>query len=186
MGSCPWPFFMKYLQYSLFICLTFLMGSCANSDEELAQVQIYDGPVQRAENITMYYSQSANVKVKLVAAVLKEFENGDRDFPEGLYMEFYDEEGAVTSTLRADEAYYFKEDDLWRGRGNVEIISLVDGQQLNTEELFWDPKAEEMYTSKFVTITEGDEVFHGTGLRAAQDFSWYGFGDPNGNFNLEE
>ena len=175
---------------SLYILILSLISlsavSCADEGEKKAEILEYEGPVQEAENLTMLYSETASVKIRLNASVLWEYENGDREFPKGIFMEFFDEEGNISSTLRADEAYYYKNENKWRGRGDVEIRSIENNQQLDTEELFWKPAEQIMYTDKFVTIIDGDEFMTGTGMRAAQDFSWYGFGNPEGTFSINE
>jgi hypothetical protein len=59
----------------------------------------------------------------IIAPLLYEYQNEDREFPEGVYMEFYDEFGKISSTLKANKAYYFKKKDQWRGQGNVEAAA---------------------------------------------------------------
>ncbi|WP_083867453.1 LPS export ABC transporter periplasmic protein LptC [Fulvivirga imtechensis] len=175
---------MKKPFFIIFLLLTF--ASCDKSDHVPKDLQPYTGPLREAENIELYYSESATVKVKLTAKKMLEFANGNQEFPEGLYMEFFNEAGKMTSTLRANEAIYTKEQDVWRGRGDVEIKSIENNQQLNTEELFWKPDQERMYTDKFVTIKLPDQVLYGRGLTAKQDFSSYEITEPEGIFYLED
>jgi len=100
-------------------------------------------------------------------------QNGDQDFPQGIYLEFYDAFGNITSTLQANDAYQFKDENKWRGRGNVIIKNIEKNQQLNTEELFWQPNTKKIYTDKFVTIKTDDETIRGYGMEALQDLSDY-------------
>jgi len=174
------------LKYIFLTAAILSLVSCDESDKKSTEILEYEGPFQEADDLVMLYSETAQVKIRLKAKKLWEYENGDREFPEGIFMEFFDENGDISSTLRADEAYFYKEENKWRGRGDVEIRSLENNQQLDTEELFWKPGEQVMYTDKFVTITENGEVMSGTGMRAAQDFSWYGFGDPEGTFSINE
>ncbi len=163
-----------------------LLQNCDDAKKAPAEILEYEGPFQEAEDLVMLYSETGQVQIRLSTDLLWEYENGDREFPEGIFIEFFDDEGEIGSTLRADEAYFFKEENKWRGRGDVEIRSLENNQQLDTEELFWKPAEQIMYTDKFVTIIDGDEIMTGTGMRAAQDFSWYGFGNPEGTFSISE
>ncbi len=173
---------MKNVLFFLFVFTAF---SCAEN-ESTREILEYDGPLQEAENIIMHYSETADLKVRLEAAKLMEYENGDRDFPEGIYLEFYDETGAISSTLKADQAHYWKEKDLWRGRGNVVVKNYTNDDQLDTEELFWDPSVQEIYTDKVVIMTQGPDIMRGKGMKAAQDFSWYAWGDPEGVISIQE
>jgi len=144
----------------------------------------YTGPLKEGENIEMFYTEMDLIKTKMKAQKFFEYENGDREFPEGIYLEFYDEQGTITSTLRANSAYYFSEEDKWRGRGKVEIINIAKQEQLNTEELFWKQDTQRIFTDKFVTIKLAAEVIYGTGLEAAQDLSDYTIKNPQGEFDV--
>lgn len=169
----------------LFSCLlATLVMSCNQSD--LKEPLVYDGPQRIGENVELYYTEENQVKVKMIAAVVYEFESGDREFPKGLYLEFYDETGKLESTLRANEAYYFKKEQQWRGRGKVEVKNLEKNEQLNTEELFWKPAEEKIFTDKFVTIRQQTDVIYGQGLEAKQDMSDYVIKKPEGEFEVEE
>lgn len=166
--------------------ITILFLACSSTDKEIEDFQPYEGPLQEAANMVLYRSENAIIRSKLETPLLREFVNGDREFPEGLYIEFYDEDGKMTTTLQANEAKYFKEEDHWRGRGNVTITNVENQQQLNTEELFWKPSDERMFTEKFVKISLPDQVLYGKGLEAKQDFSQYTILQPEGEFYIDE
>ncbi len=168
------------------VILSLLLQSCGTPDQGIEEIPKYEGAIQQAEDMVLYHSEDAIVKNKLVTPKFLEYVNGDREFPEGLHFEFYDEEGNVTSTLEANEAYYFKEEDQWRGRGDVEVRNIERNQKLESEELYWKPKDEQIFTEKFVTITLPDKVIYGEGLTAKQDFSSYRIKKPQGTFDIEE
>jgi LPS export ABC transporter protein LptC len=161
------------------------MAAACNTTE-MKTPEEYTGPIRKGENVEHFYTENNKVKVKLVAAEMDEFDSGDKEFPKGLYMEFYDEEGRLESTLRANHAYYFKKEDQWRGRGKVEVRNLAKNEQLNTEELFWRPRDKKIFTEKFVTIRQQGDVIYGTGLKANQDMSDYEIADPQGEFDVND
>lgn len=154
--------------------------------KETAKPIPYEGPLQEAEEVEMFYTEFDQVKVKLNAKKIFEFQNGDREFPEGIYLEFYDEFGKLTSTLKANSAFFFNEQKQWRGRGKVEVKNIEKNQQLNTEELFWKPETKRIFTEKFVTIKLESEVIYGTGLDADQDLSSYTIKNPEGEFDVKD
>ena len=80
---------------AFFIALA--LYSCNQS--ELKEPLVYDGPLRIVENIELFYTEDNHVKVKMIAAEVHEFENEDREFPNGIYLEFYDETGKLESTL---------------------------------------------------------------------------------------
>jgi LPS export ABC transporter protein LptC len=169
-----------------FVCLVSILVLSACTNTELKEPLEYTGPLRKAENIELYYSEKDQVKVKMVAAEMQEFESGDREFPKGIYMEFYDEFGRMESTLRANQAYFFKKENQWRGRGKVEVKNIAKNEQLNTEELFWKPGEEKIFTEKFVTIRQQGDVIYGEGLEAKQDMSDYVIKRPTGVFEAKE
>lgn len=147
---------------------------------------MYEGPLQEAEDITMYHTEKDIVQVLLKAKKIFEYQNGDREFPEGIYLEFYDEFGKISSTLKANSAYFFKEENKWRGLGDVVVVNVEKKQQLNTEELFWKPDTKKIFTDKFVTIKLEKEILYGTVLEADQDLSNYKLKNIQGDFDVDE
>jgi LPS export ABC transporter protein LptC len=177
--------FKHYLQIRNFIFFMLITASACNTSELKEPIE-YTGPVKKAENIELFYTEKDRVKVKMVAAELHEFLNGDREFPKGIYLEFYDEFGKMESTLRANHAFFTKKENLWRGRGKVEVKNIAKNEQLNTEELFWKQSEERIYTDKFVTIRQEGDVIYGEGLEAKQDMSDYVIKHPKGDFEVKE
>lgn len=167
---------------ALILILAFYLLACDTT--QTSQPTEYTGPLKEFEDIEMYYTEKDLIKIKMIAQKVFEYENGDREFPEGIYLEFYNETGVMTSTLKANSAYYFSEEDKWRGRGDVEIINIEKKEQLNTEELFWKQDTKRIFTEKFVTIKLAAEVIYGTGLEAAQDLSDYTIKNPQGEFDM--
>ncbi len=162
-----------------------LLISCESRKELLSQ-EMYDGPLVSMDSIYTKMSDSAKVLVRLKAAKQNNLEGGDREWPEHLHLEYLDDQGEIVSTFRADYVYYTAKDDLYRAEGNVIVKNMDDGDELNTEELFWNPTTEEFYTERFVTIQSEDEIHTGEGLRADQDFSSYKILKPQGTLLIEE
>jgi LPS export ABC transporter protein LptC len=174
------------MAFSLTIAVlaSLLLGAC---DEKGKKEPVeYKGPVRIIEKMETFYTENDRVKVKMMADVVNQFANGDNDFPKGIYVEFYDPSGKLESTLRANTAYYFKAQNLWRGRGKVEVKNIAKNDQLNTEELFWQQKLEKIHTEKFVTIRQQGDVIYGEGLEAKQDMSEYTILHPYGEFEVKE
>ncbi len=169
----------KYVYFILFITI-----GC--TQKENTQPQEYEGPLQEGENVELSYTENQLIKVKMKAPLLYEFKTGDREFPKGIYLEFYDETGVLSSILRANHAYYFKSEDKWRARGKVEVVNQEKNEQLNTEELFWFPAKEEILSEKFVTIRQQQTILYGEGLEAKQDMSTYSILKPQGEIEIEE
>ena len=81
---CIWP--ARRLSCLLIL---FMVAGCDTS--ELKQPVEYTGPLRKVENVQSYYTEKDRIKAKLVAAEMQEFDNLDRSFPKGIYLEFYNE-----------------------------------------------------------------------------------------------
>ncbi len=162
-----------------------LLASCEEPKGNQTAV-VFNGPMREAENVTMLYTEKDMLKMKVTGKKVLEFENGDREFPEGLFLEFFDETGKLTSTLTANHAFFFRREYQWRGRGHVEVKNLETLEQLNTEELYWKPDTKRIFTDMFVTIREASDVMYGRGLDAAQDLSDYTIRHPEGEFEASD
>lgn len=175
-------FFLMRVYIFLFAAIFFF--SCSN--DELKEPVEYTGPISEAENVELYYSEKDIIKVKMVTPLMHEFKNQDRECPKGIYMEFFDENGKLESTLKANHAYFFKEQNQWRGRGDVVVKNIQKNEQLNTEELFWKQADKKIFTDKFVTIRQQDDVIYGEGLDAKEDMSDYTINKISGTFEVKE
>jgi len=173
------------MAFSLPLIFLLLVFSGCNQTE-IKEPEMYEGPLREVENVETFYSEDDIVKVKMTAPHVYEFQNGDREFPKGIFVEFYNELGKLESTLRADHAFYFEKEKQWRGRGKVQVRNVATNEQLNSEELFWKPSEERIFTDKFVTIRQEDDVLYGQGLEAKQDMSEYTILKPEGEFEVNE
>jgi LPS export ABC transporter protein LptC len=170
--------------FILFIAVG-LWSSCSDTQQQLDEREVYEGPFHEFEGLEVWYSDSAVVVLMMQTEKVMRYENGDEEYPEGVYIEFYNKDTVKTSTLQADQAYYTAETDEYRAVGNVMLESLEKQQKLNTEELFWNRRDKQVYTEKFVVIETRDDILHGQGLTAAQDFSSYRILKPTGELSLD-
>lgn len=171
------------LKYAIPLLL-FVLAACEGAEQ--TQPLVYDGPEKEMENVELYHTENEKIKLKMKAPVIYEYLNGDREFPKGLNIDFFDETGKMTTTLHANEAFYNKEKAEWRGRGNVEVKNIQTNEQLNTEELFWKPGDQKIYTDKFVTIRQQNDVIYGEGLDAKDDMSDYRIHKVSGTLEIKE
>jgi LPS export ABC transporter protein LptC len=169
----------------LFVFFILMIVYGCNKPEVKGPVE-FKGPLRVVENIDYIYTENEQQKVNMQAPMFYEFQNGDREFPKGIYLQLYNEFGKLSSTLRANHAYFFKEKNQWRARGKVEVKNIEKSEELKTEELFWKPGDEKIFTEKFVSIRLQNEVIYGKGLDAKQDLSEYTILEPEGEFEVDE
>ncbi len=168
-----------------FIAILIFLAACTENTQKLDSL-VYNGPLVELDHVQTLFSDSAIVKVELRAPKELEFDNGDKEFPQGIHLDYFDVDGSITATLSADYCYYYHETDTWRALRNVNIKNPKTGEQLNTEELFWEPKKEIVHTQKFVRVETEDQILMGEGLEAKQDFSWWKILKARGTIDLNE
>ncbi|WP_266203663.1 LPS export ABC transporter periplasmic protein LptC [Pontibacter kalidii] len=168
------------------LVLAFAGFGCEREIKDPDEEERYTGPTVENHDVTTLYSDSAKLLMKLQAPVQQEFESGDGIFPEGFYVEFYDKEGKLESTLRGNYGKQDTRTNLYYARGNVVVDNLKKKEKLETEELFWDRRKARIYTDKFVKITTPEEILTGKGLTANQDLSRYSIKQVTGKFNFSE
>ncbi len=156
----------------LFFSISIIIFSC-REDVDTASLQVYDGPVNSAINIHLVHSDSAVVRSEIRAPKQLEFANGNIEFPEGIDIQFFEIEGTLSTTMRADKGFFLKTENIYKGIGNVQVKNLLKDQRLQAEELYWNPTEKKIYTETFVTIQEKQTLFNGTGMEADESFSKY-------------
>jgi LPS export ABC transporter protein LptC len=171
--------------YGRFFVLGLILASCGPK-EDIGDKPIYDGPIMRLDSINTVISDSAVIMLQIQAPIEEVFESGDREWKKGLFLRYFDDEGNPSSTFQSDYAFYEKKAALYKGTGNVIVQNITNGDELKTEELYWDPEKKEFYTERFVTIRTEDEIHTGEGLTSNQDFSIYKILKPAGTFTIEE
>lgn len=176
--------FIPALVGMLFLC------ACGNSNEDLDALQQKEKlPQLISTKITIEYSDSAHLKARIKAPVLKEYGPPENYtvLPRGVDVYFYDFAGKQTSTMHADSAIIRRNSDLMEAYRNV-VVKNEEGEKLSTHTLFWrnsqNPDDRELYSYDFVTIIKGDEVIYGNGLKANESFSKYRITNPQGSFYL--
>lgn len=174
----------------IFISSFVLILACENDIEKVKLVtKISVLPDATMTDSEIIYTDSALIKVKLTSPEIKKYDlpkNPYIEFPKGIKVEFYNDSEIINSTITAKYAIYFQEKELWEARNDVVAVN-DKGEQLNTEQLFWDQKNEFIYSKKFTKITNKDGVFQGkNGFEAEQNFTKWKLIGSEGTVNVKE
>jgi len=163
---------------SLAIILLFV--SCTNDLSEVKSIATpNDFSVEIGENIEMLYSDSAKVKVRILSPLLRRYTTRQEsydEFPDGLQVEFLNDNQKVTSWLTADYAIRKDKDSKIYVENNV-VLYNKRNEKLFTDELVWDEENEIIYTNKVVKIVQPErgDTSLGFGFRADQEFTRFEF-----------
>lgn len=169
------------------LCL-YLCG-CDDVHTETRQVITQDDvAVEVAQDVEILYSDSAIVRVKVTGPLLHNIsdrENTRQEFPQGIRIDFLEDDRSVRSTLTAKTAVRQQDKGLIIARDSVVFVTIKQ-EKLETEELIWDEKSGKVRTEKFVKVTQPGEVIYGFGLEAEQDFSYWKILVPKGRIKVEQ
>jgi LPS export ABC transporter protein LptC len=152
----------------LFLC------SCENDAEAVKSLSVDDEefPLEVQYNLTLNYSDSANKRVELYALVAENYsqlEEPKMRFPKGIEVQFFDMLGNETSRMRANDATHYSKKKFWEAYGDVVVVN-SKGEQLNTEQLFWDEKEHRIYSEEFTKLSSPDKIIMGEGFESDEDF----------------
>lgn len=164
--------------------LAVVLTACYDDGREADDFKAYEGPSSEVTDAEILYSDSAVVRMKFTARRLLQYENGNQDFPQGVYIESYENDGTMTATITADRGHFNQEDNKYTAEGNVVVENLESGETLRTEVLYWEPRENEIHTDRYVEIASQEEVIMGEGLTANEDFSSYQILKPTGSFSV--
>ncbi len=149
--------------------------SCKNDLEKVAAVELPEAVPDRVTKQAEYlYSDSGIVRNRLRAGTITEWGGADgrTELSDGLELIFYDAAGAPGSRLTARRGLI---EERTRRMEVMEDVVFVNakGERLETERLVWVQDSARVRTDQAVRIQRGQDVIHGLGLDAAEDFSSY-------------
>lgn len=177
----------KYL--SLGLISLFLLLSCQNEMAEIEALNANFNPqIEKAKEVEILYSDSAEVRVRITGPTLiyhLDKKAPKQEFPDGIFVEFFDKFGRTTSELSARYGLRLEQRDEVIVRDSV-VWESMEGEKLETEELIWDERKKLIYTNKFVVVTTPDEIIYGHGFEANQDFSYSKINAIEGRLKVED
>ncbi len=119
--------------------------------DRIAAIQAEE-PVDISLGVTVFYSDSALVKAKMIAPEMRHYnvEEPYYEFQKGVTIIFYDENSVETQRITSDYAIQKEIQELTEFRGNV-VITRADGSTIKTEELIHDQKENTFYNHMTIT-----------------------------------
>ncbi|MBP5611697.1 MAG: hypothetical protein J6X20_03065 [Bacteroidales bacterium] len=165
-------------------------ASCENDMATINRiVNPEEEPVFSGTGVTILYSDSAYLKIKVEAPVIERFSETDPPetvFKEGVHAVFYNRDREEESALSADWARLDEKTEIWEARGHV-VVSQVGGDSLLTEVIFWNQQEGIIYNNTYTQIfSEGTYYQCNEGIRAAQNFSWWSCTSSAGEIEFED
>ncbi len=159
----------------LALCLNALFVGCRNDLDKVAAVEVASSSPERITHQAEYlYSDSGYVRNRLRAGRIAEWATDPKrtELSEGVELVFFDTTGVQRSVLTARRGLILPKQNRMEVYEQVVFVN-AKGERLETEQLTWDKDSSRVYTDKAVRIQRGQDIIHGMGLDAAEDFSHY-------------
>lgn len=172
------------------IVMLLLFSSCGGKKKAMAEaITERDSlPVMDTRGITTLISDSGITRYRVNT---EEWLIYDRkqpsywSFEKGIYLEQFDSLLNVDASIKADTAYYFDKEKLWKLIGHVDIKNLK-GERFNTELLYWNQATQKVYSDKFIRIEQPDKIITGHGFDSNQQMTVYVIHNIEGIFYVDE
>ena len=175
---------MNFLRFLIFI----LLFSCEDNFQEIKKINSKSLlPIGITENLKLIYTDSAKVKAILYSSLNKDFTNKTfpySEFPNGIKISFFDKENNET-IVTSNYAIMYNKTNIVDMRGNV-IINNYDGSELKTDQLFWDPEQEWLFTEEKFTFKNIDYDIVATRLDANRSFTIFNTGELDGKVLVDD
>ena len=167
-----------------------LFSACSGRKKELgAAITERDSlPVLDTRGITTLVSDSGITRYRILTEEWLVFDRKSPPywaFEKGIYLEKFDTLFQVEASIKADTAYLYNKEELWKLIGHVDIKNLK-GERFNTELLYWDQRREKVYSDRFIRIEQPDRIITGRGFESNQQMTVYTIHKPEGIFYLDE
>lgn len=169
--------------------ITLLAASCENDLKDVEKISSQKAalPVDRSTGVELTYSDSAEVKAKLLAPELLQYNTANPyyEMNKGVTIIIYDENQQETSRITADKGLRRQNEKIVELRNNVVVVN-KKGETFKSEELIWNENTRRCYSNKLVSITTANQTIYGTSFWAPEDFSYYEISQSTESFNVSE
>lgn len=162
----------------------FFMIACENDLNEVRDLGKKKPGIEEGKNIVSYLSMNGKMKAKLSAPLLFRYQGDSAlksEFPQSLYVEFFNDSTKIESTLSAKYGRYLENENKVFLRDSVVIIR-VNGDTLLTDEMYWDQSLSKFYTDKPVVTSQRNprqKIYARKGFTSNQELTNITYFEPS-------
>ncbi len=171
----------------LAMLLVGLSAACADSEDPVAERAFRDLPADHVvQSLDTDIKDMGSLRARIHADTAYIWEDSARTLMFPVAVTLYDENGAQTAHLTADEGELDSNTNKMVARGNVVLITERDQRRLLTEELHYDPRRGRIWSDVATVMYQGDTKIEGTGFRANEAMTDIEvFGSTGENLEIE-
>ena len=171
----------------LFFLIT-LNFSCKNDLNSIIDINKFSrSPAAITENFVLKYTDSALTRAILDSPLNVDYTNQKfpySEFPDGLNIKFYENEGDSTN-ISADYGIVYYKTKMVSLVGSVTIES-SDGNKIKSSQIYWDPEQEWLFTEENIIFSSDEYDINAKMLDADRSFKLLKTGQLNGNFLFDD
>ena len=171
----------------LFFLIT-LNFSCKNDLNSIIDINKFSKtPAAITENFVLKYTDSAQTRAILDSPLNIDYTNQKfpySEFPEGLNIKFYENQGDSTN-ISADYGIVYYKTKMVSLVGSV-IIETSDGNNIKSSQIYWDPEQEWLFTEENIVFSSYEYDINAKMLDADRSFKLLKTGQLNGNFLFDD
>jgi LPS export ABC transporter protein LptC len=182
--------FLHFYISGITIVMLLFFSSCSGKQKQLGEaITERDSlPMMKTLGVTTLISDSGVTRYRIKTEEWLVFDKKRPSywaFEKGVYLEKFDSLLHVDASIKADTAYYYDKQKLWKLMGHVAIKNL-QGNKFNTELLYWNQATEKIYSDKFIRIEQPDKIILGHGFDSNQEMTIYTIHNIEGVFYMDD
>ena len=156
------------------LAVAFVVYSCKGSLSEAEKLDLIKTPIQVVEDMFFVQTENGILKTRVEAPRLEVYEQDSLSFdlfPQGVHFFGYAEDGSVETTIvsgkaRHDKRIGGKDKELWSVFDHVVIRNVLKQETMETDTLYWDQEAKEIWTNCYVRMSSPSGHMQGYGMRS--------------------
>ncbi len=167
-----------------YLLLFFILTSCSRSYE--AEATLNDVHDQLSVDVEITLTEKGNIKALIKSKLLERNDNSlELKLTDNVNVDLYDDNYQHSSLITSNYAFVSETENKINAFGDV-IVAADNGQQLWTDSLLWDNKADKIFTNASLTFISGNlDTLYGTGFESNIDLTHWKITKPRGSINDE-
>lgn len=167
-----------------------VMSACKNEKKNVVEdvENAHETPTMFTRNVETFISDSGITRYRITAPIWNIYEESKEPrwtFPEGLFLEQFDDNFQQNAKVECDSATYFSSKRMWRLDGNVVMVNVARDSFL-TRQLFWDQQHKRIFSdTSFIRIVSEDRIIEGYGFSANEQVTEYSIKRPTAIFSAD-
>lgn len=170
------------------ICAIIITSSCSEEKKNFVDdiENANESPTMLTRDVETFISDSGITRYRITADIWYVYDEAKVPrwtFPQGLFLEQFDNELRQNSKVNCDSATYFSEKKLWRLDGDVVMVNVARDSFL-TKQLYWDQRTKRIYSdTAFIRIVSKDRTIEGYGFSSNEQMTDYSIKRPTAIFS---